>query len=275
MLYTCTHINIANVEVEIMGKIIAIMNQKGGVAKTTTTINLAAGLVELDKKVLVIDLDPQSSLSVAMDMLVDADDSMYAVICEGKDIKEITTNLRHDLDLAASSIDLSAADIKLVNEFAREWVLKKALSTVVEDYDYILIDCQPSLGLLVINAMVAADGIIIPCSTDYLALKGLTLLQSTIDKVKAALNPTIKQIGIVATMYDDRTIHSREVLELLKSEYNIVGTIATSVRVKDALLASQSLLEYDGTHKIAMQYSKLAKMLVDFDWEHGGDKLGK
>src|SRR5919206_2293438 len=194
-------------------RIIAMCNQKGGVGKTTSTINLGAALVEYGRKVLLIDLDPQGALSVGLGVPAQQlERTVYNALMERRttlaDVR-VPTDLP-GLDLVPSNIDLSAAEVQLVSEVAREQTLLRVLASVRDEYDYVLIDCQPSLGLLTVNALTAAEGVIIPLECEFFSLRGVALLVDTIDKVKERLNPALEISGILATMYDSRTVHCRE-----------------------------------------------------------------
>ncbi len=199
-------------------RIISMCNQKGGVGKTTTTINLGAALAEYGRKVLLVDFDPQGSLSVGLGVNpYDIDKSVYNLLMErGTALEDVVikTNVP-GMDLLPSNIDLSAAEVQLVTEVAREQVLSRALAPVVGDYDFVIIDCQPSLGLLTVNALTASHGVIVPLECEFFALRGVAMLVETIQKVQDRLNPELEIDGLVATMFDSRTVHSREVLARL------------------------------------------------------------
>jgi chromosome partitioning protein len=191
-------------------RVIAMCNQKGGVGKTTSTINLGAALAECGRRVLLVDFDPQGALSVGLGVNpMELDRTVYNCLMEKRvtvDDVLLKTNLQ-GMDLLPSNIDLSAAEVQLVGEVAREQTLKRILDPVIDDYDAVLIDCQPSLGLLTINALTASDGVIIPLECEFFSLRGVALLIQTIDKVKERLNPQLELEGILATMYDGRTLH--------------------------------------------------------------------
>ncbi len=244
--------------------IISIINQKGGVAKTTTTFNLAGNLASLGYKVLQIDIDPQGSLTIANGIEPQTlEKSMYDVLLNEMDMKEILIELEENLSLAPSNLDLSVGEISIVNIMARETILKRSLRRIKEGYDYILIDCPPNLGLLTINALTASDKVLIPVSTDYLALRGLELLVETIEKVKNNLNENLEILGIVATMHDLRTRHSGEILEVLKNnDYDLLGIINISTEVKDSILASIPLAKYNPNHKVSAQYKEVTDNLI-------------
>src|SRR5690606_5255251 len=196
-------------------RVIALCNQKGGVGKTTTTINLGASLAEYGRKVLAIDFDPQGALSAGLGVQTHDVPTVYDLLLgTSKDVEgTIVPSAIPGLDVLPANIDLSAAEVHLVNEVAREQILARVLRSVTPNYDVILIDCQPSLGLLTVNALTAAHGVLIPLECEYFALRGVALLVETIEKVRDRLNPAIRLDGILATMYDARTLHSREVLE--------------------------------------------------------------
>src|ERR1041384_4058558 len=203
---------------EMASKIIALAQQKGGVGKTTTVINLGSALAQRGKKVLLVDLDPQGALSAGLGLNpLSLEKTIYNVLRnQSVSIAEVITQSKTGCNLVPSNIDLAAAEVELVSEPGREHFLREALSPVINRYDYILIDCQPSLGLLTLNALSASSGVIIPVQTQYFALRGMDLLFQTIEKVQARLNPRLKIVGILPTMYDARTLHAREGLEEVK-----------------------------------------------------------
>src|ERR1700754_1282646 len=196
-------------------RIVAVCNQKGGVGKTTTTINLGAALAERGRKMLLVDFDPQGALSVGLGIQPhDIDSTVYNLLMErGVEAHDVLFETAvPNMDLLPSNIDLSGAEVQLVHEVGREFILGGTLKSVVPDYDYILIDCQPSLGLLTINALACADSVLVPLECEYFAMRGVALLMETIDKVQQRLNPNLTIDGLLGTMYDSRTLHTREVL---------------------------------------------------------------
>jgi len=253
-------------------RVIAMCNQKGGVGKTTTTINLAAALAEYGRKVLIVDFDPQGAASVGLGVNPhELDKTIYDLLVDRsvqiQDIIRPTGNdsLTGSLDLLPANIDLSAAEVQLVNEVARESILSRALRPVLDDYDVILIDCQPSLGLLTVNALTAAHGVLIPLECEFFALRGVALLVETIDKVRDRLNPRLELDGILATMYDPRTLHAREVVARVHEAFgdNLLHTmIGRTVKFPDASVAAEPITSYAPTHPGAQAYRQLARELV-------------
>ena len=249
-------------------RIIAMCNQKGGVGKTTTTINLGAALASYGRRVLLVDFDPQGAASAGLGVNAhELDATIYTELMKQRpDVREIIQPTAVEgLDLAPANIDLSAAEVQLVNEVAREQVLSRVLRSVIDDYDVILIDCQPPLGLLTVNALTAAHGVIIPLETEFFALRGVALLVETIDKVRDRLNPRLQTDGILATMYDGRTLHSKEVLARVREAFGdqVFSTvIGRTVKFPDASVATESILTYAPNHPGAYAYSKLARELI-------------
>ncbi len=249
-------------------RVIAMCNQKGGVGKTTTTINLGAALAELGRKVLLVDFDPQGALSVGLGVRAnDLDLTIYNLLVErGNDVHDaIRTTRTPNLDLLPANIDLSAAEVQLVGEVAREMVLARVLRPVLDEYDAILIDCQPSLGLLTVNALTAAHGVLIPLECEFFAMRGVALLVETIDKVCDRLNPRLEIDGILATMYDGRTLHSREVVRSVVDHFGdrVFHTVITrTVKFPDATLAAEPITAYAPSHGAAEAYRQLARELI-------------
>ncbi|KRC90018.1 chromosome partitioning protein [Terrabacter sp. Root85] len=249
-------------------RIIAMCNQKGGVGKTTTTINLGAALAELGRKVLVIDFDPQGALSVGLGVNAqELDTTIYNLLVErGHEIHDVIQQTRTpNLDLVPANIDLSAAEVQLVGEVAREQILARVLRPVVDEYDLVLIDCQPSLGLLTVNALTAAHGVIIPLECEFFAMRGVALLIDTIDKITDRLNPRLQVDGILATMYDSRTLHSREVVRSVVDHFGeqvFHTVISRTVKFPDATLAAEPITSYSSEHSGANAYRQLARELI-------------
>lgn len=250
------------------GRVIAMCNQKGGVGKTTTTINLGAALAEIGRRVLVVDFDPQGAASVGLGVSPhELDLTIYNLMMERTaDIRQVvrTTEIEN-LDLLPANIDLSAAEVQLVGEVARESVLSRVLRPVVDEYDVILVDCQPSLGLLTVNALTAAHGVLIRFECEFFALRGVALLVETIEKVRDRLNPRLEVDGILATMYDSRTLHSREVIARVHEAFGdtlLHTVIGRTVKFPDASVAAEPITSYAPNHPGAAAYRQLARELV-------------
>ncbi len=249
-------------------RIIALCNQKGGVGKTTSTINLGAALAELGRRVLLVDFDPQGALSVGLGVQPhQLDRTAYNLLMErGVTVDDVLLKTSvAGMDLLPSNIDLSAAEVQLVGEVAREQTLSRALAPVVEDYDYILIDCQPSLGLLTVNALTAAHGVIVPLECEFFSLRGVALLIDTIDKVRERLNPTLKLDGILATMYDGRTLHGREVFARVLEAFGdtVFDTVITrTVRFPETTVAGEPITSWAPTSAGAKAYRHLAREVL-------------
>ena len=248
-------------------RIIALCNQKGGVGKTTTSINLAASLAEYGRKVLAVDFDPQGALSAGLGIPTHDVPTIYDLLLDTKrDAHDaIVHSSVEGLDVMPANIDLSAAEVHLVNEVARETILARVLRQVAGEYDVILIDCQPSLGILTVNALTAAHGVIIPLECEFFALRGVALLIETIDKVRDRLNPSITMDGLLATMYDPRTLHSREVLERVVEAFGddvLETVIGRTVKFPDASVSGVPITEFAPEHAAAQAYLRLARELV-------------
>ncbi|MCH8613013.1 AAA family ATPase [Arsenicicoccus dermatophilus] len=249
-------------------RVIAMCNQKGGVGKTTTTINLGAALAELGRKVLMVDFDPQGALSVGFGIRPnDLDTTIYNLLVDRRiDIRDVVQPTRTDnVDVVPANIDLSAAEVQLVGEVAREQILARVLRPVLDDYDVILVDCQPSLGLLTVNALTAAHGVIIPLECEFFAMRGVALLVETIEKIVDRLNPRLQIDGILATMYDGRTLHSREVVRSVVDHFGDTvfhTVISRTVKFPDATLAAEPITSYASAHSGAEAYRQLARELI-------------
>ncbi|MFI5664722.1 ParA family protein [Streptomyces sp. NPDC051684] len=249
-------------------KIIAMCNQKGGVGKTTSTINLGAALAEYGRRVLLVDFDPQGALSVGLGVNpMELDLTVYNLLMErGMAADEVLLKTAvPNMDLLPSNIDLSAAEVQLVSEVARESTLQRALKPLMADYDYIVIDCQPSLGLLTVNALTAAHKVIVPLECEFFALRGVALLTETIEKVQERLNPDLELDGILATMYDSRTVHSREVLARVVEAFdnNVYHTvIGRTVRFPETTVAGEPITTYASNSVGAAAYRQLAREVL-------------
>lgn len=251
-----------------MARVISLANQKGGVGKTTTTINLGAAIAEHDKRVLLVDFDPQGALSVGMGINpMTLDLTVYNMLLDRsmEPAAAVMKTATPGVDLLPSNIDLSAAEVVLVSEVAREQALKRALAPIKGEYDYILIDCQPSLGLLTVNALTASDSVIVPLECEYFALRGMALLLDTVDKVRDRLNPELELQGIVLTLFDGRTLHAKEVLERVREAFGpklFSTVIPKTIRFAEAPVAGEPILTYASDSKGSGAYRALAKEVL-------------
>jgi chromosome partitioning protein len=248
-------------------RIISLCNQKGGVGKTTTTINLGAALAGYGRRVLAIDFDPQGALSAGLGVQTHDVPTIYDLLLSGSKDPAIAIQETGvaGLDIIPANIDLSAAEVHLVNEVAREQILARVLRKVSADYDVILIDCQPSLGILTVNALTASHGVLIPLECEFFALRGVALLIETIDKVRDRLNPAIELDGILATMFDSRTLHSREVLERVVDAFGdsvLETVIGRTVKFPDASVAGVPITDFAPEHPAAKAYCQVARELI-------------
>ena len=248
-----------------MSRVIAFANQKGGVAKTTSTLNLAVALAEQGHSVLAIDLDPQGNLTMSQGLNPDViERSMYDVLVHRLPIEQILH--KGEVDLAVSSIDLAGAELALASMIGRERALEKALLPMKGEYEFILIDTPPSLGLLTINALVASNGVIVPVQCEYLSLRGLVQLENTMSMIREHLNPGVAIEGILPTLFDGRTLHSREAVEILKENFGdlVFKTwIRKTIRYAEAPVKGSSILKYDPTGSAAEAYRELAKEVLN------------
>ena len=249
-----------------MSRIISVANQKGGVGKTTTVLNLGSALHKEGQRVLVVDLDPQAALTTSLHPSgVGARKTIYDVLLSQRSLSEAIIRSRSGPDLVPASIDLAAAELELAAEMGRERVLHDALLPVAARYDFILIDCPPSLGLLTVNAFVAAQEVLVPLQCEYLAMRALNLLLRTIDRVRARLNPNLELAGILVTMFNGRTLHAQEVLAEVQRGFKgkvFPVVVRSSVRFKESPAAGLSILDYAGTHDGARAYRELAKEVL-------------
>ncbi|HYZ55936.1 MAG TPA: ParA family protein [Streptosporangiaceae bacterium] len=267
-------------EVHGPARVVAVCNQKGGVGKTTTTINLGAALAEQGRRVLLVDFDPQGALSVGLGIQPhDIDSTVYNLLME-RDItaRDVLFKTQVDgMDLLPSNIDLSGAEVQLVHEVGREYVLGGVLEPVIPDYDIVMIDCQPSLGLLTLNALACAHGVLIPLECEYFAMRGVALLMETIDKVSRRLNQRLEIDGLLATMYDSRTLHTREVLTNIVNGFGdkVFHTVINrTVRFPDATVAGEPITRFDPGSMGASSYRELAKEVLE-RWRQTGAGHGE
>jgi chromosome partitioning protein len=250
-----------------MGKIIAIANQKGGVGKTTTSINLAASLGVLEKKVLLIDADPQANASSGLGIDVEAlEGGTYHVLEHSLSARDaIVKTTSPNLDIIPANIDLVAIEIELVDKEDREYMLKKALVAIKDDYDYILIDCAPSLGLITLNSLVAADSVIVPIQCEYFALEGLGKLLNTIKSIQNIHNSDLEIEGLLLTMFDSRLRLSNQVVDEVRKHFSSMvfdTIIRRNIRLGEAPSYGESIIAYDATSKGAVNYLNLAQELI-------------
>ena len=257
-----------------MGKCIAVANQKGGVGKTTTSVNLSSCLAAYGRKVLLIDTDPQGNASSGVGAVKEEiEKSVYDVIINGESMKDVIVSTEyHNLDLCPSNINLAGAEIELVGEDNREFLLKEALDTVKDDYDFIIIDCPPSLGLLTLNSFVCADSVIIPIQCEYYALEGLSQLTNTIRKIRGAFNPELEIEGVLLTMYDTRTNLSVQVAREVKKYYGpklYKSVIPRNVRLSEAPSFGQPINIYDKNSKGSACYMSLASEVIRANMKRG------
>jgi chromosome partitioning protein len=245
-------------------KVIAFANQKGGVAKTTTTLNLAAAFAEQGHRVLCVDMDPQGNLTMSQGVDPEAlEHSMYDVLVNDHPIRDVIQ--KAEVDVACASIDLAGAEIAMSMKIGRERSLAKALRAVAGDYDFVCIDTPPSLGLLTINALTAANKVIVPVQCEYLSMRGLAQLQNTLEMIRENLNPDVEIEGILPTLVDTRTLHAREALELLEESFGdqvFVTRIRKTIRFAEAPVRGMSVLRYDPNGTAADAYRRLAKEVL-------------
>jgi chromosome partitioning protein len=246
-------------------KVIAFANQKGGVAKTTTTLNVAVAFAEKGHRVLCVDMDPQGNLTMSQGIDPDTvEKSMYDVLVHHMSIREVIR--KREIDVACSSIDLAGAEIAMSTQIGRERSLEKALAPIGEDYDFICIDTPPSLGLLTINALTAANKVIVPVQCEYLSMRGLIQLQNTLSMIRENLNPNIEIEGILPTLVDARTVHAKEAIEILEENFGdqvFASRIRKTVRFAEAPVKGMSVLKYDPDGTAAHAYRQLAEEVLE------------
>lgn len=245
-------------------KVIAIANQKGGVAKTTTTHNLGVALAAQGKRVLLIDLDSQASLTISVGLEpLEVEQTIVDVLRkEGLPLMECVQRLSDRLHIVTSIIDLAPMEMEMLSRASREKILDRALRPVREQYDFILIDCPPQLSILTINALSCADGVVIPVKTDYLAYRGLTQLQDSIQEIQELINPGLKVLGVIATLYDTRVADDREILALLRKEYNLLGVIKRLAVAKKGIYDGLAAVEQAPNSELAKEYVAIAEMIM-------------
>jgi chromosome partitioning protein len=248
-----------------MAHVLAFANQKGGVAKTTSTLNLGVALTELGKRVLAVDMDPQGNLTMSQGIDPEnLEKSLFDVLVHRLPIEDVIVH--SELDVATSTIDLAGAEMALSSQIGRERALEKALKPIQERYDYILIDTPPSLGLLTINALAASDGVIVPVQCEYLSLRGLLQLERTLEMIRENINPRVKIQGILATLFDARTLHGREAIEILKENFGPLvfkTVVRKTIKFAEAPVQGSSVLKYDPRGKGAEAYRSLAREVLN------------
>ncbi|KFI68590.1 ParA family protein [Bifidobacterium magnum] len=248
-------------------RVIAMCNQKGGVGKTTSSINIAGALMQYGRRVLIVDFDPQGAATVGLGINANAvENTVYTALFNPRiDVHDVIQHTKFDnLDVMPANIDLSAAELQLVTEVAREQVLASVLRPIRNEYDVIIIDCQPSLGLLTVNALTAADGVIIPVAAEFFALRGVALLMQSIEKVQARINPSLEVYGVLVTMFT-RTLHCDEVLQRIYEAFGdkvFHTVIARSIKLPDANVAAEPITTFLPNHKTAKEYREVARELV-------------
>lgn len=247
-----------------MARIIALSNQKGGVAKTTSTHNLAVALTLKGQKVLMVDLDSQASLTISTGLEpLEIENNVVSILTKnGKGVNECIQSLNDKLHIVTSIIDLARLEVDMLSRTSREKILERALNPVKDDYDYILIDCPPQLSILTINALSCCDGVVIPVKTDYLAYRGLSQLQDTIDEIKQDINPKLKVLGVIATMYEMRVSDDTAILEMLKKNHNVLGIVKKQAAAKKGLLDGLSVVEQSPSSEVAEEYMKISDMII-------------
>ena len=250
---------------KMVGMIIAMANQKGGVAKTTCAYNLGVAFANKGKKVLLIDFDSQASLtiSVGIDPLDVEDNIVSALKKNGKSITECVNKLNSNLYIVTSIIDLAQIEMEMMTRASREKILDRALSSVKKEYDYIIIDCPPQLGILTINALSCADSVVIPVKTDYLAYRGLTQLEDTITEIRELINPELTNLGVIATLYEMKIKDDNEILQELQKKYKVIGVIKKLAIAKKGIYDGQSVVEQSPSSELAMEYMKIADVICE------------
>ncbi len=248
-----------------MAQVLAFANQKGGVAKTTSTVNLGVALVEMGKRVLAVDMDPQGNLTMSQGIDPEnLEKSMYDVLVHRLPIDDVI--LSNEIDVAAATIDLAGAEMALSTQIGRERALERALKPMQDKYDYILIDTPPSLGLLTINALAASDGVIVPVQCEYLSLRGLLQLERTLEMIREDINPRVRIRGILPTLFDSRTLHGREAIEILKENFGPLvfkTVVRKTIKFAEAPVQGSSVLKYDPRGKGAEAYRSLAREVLN------------
>ncbi len=252
-----------------MSTIIALANQKGGVAKTTTTHNLGVALASKGKRVLMVDLDSQASLTISTGLEpLDIECNVASLFGVHKTaVKDCIQALNDNLHIITSIIDLAQLEMEMVSRISKEKILDRALEPIKTEYDYILIDCPPQLGILTMNALSCADGVIVPTKTDYLAYRGLSQLMTTVNDIKELINPKLQVLGVIATMFETRVTDDAVILDMLKENYNLIGVVKKLAVAKKGLLQGLSAIEQNPTSEVAEEYMKISEMIISECYE--------
>lgn len=252
-----------------MSTIIAFANQKGGVAKTTCTHNIGVALAKRGKKVLLLDLDSQASLTISVGIEpLEIENNIISVLDKRKcNIQECIQKLKENVHIITSSIELASLEMEMLSRASREKILDRALNSIKEEYDFILIDCPPQLSILTINALSCADSVIIPTKTDYLSYRGIELLMDTIAEIKELINPRLEVLGAIATLYNMRSNDDKDILNGLKSKYNVIGVVKMLVSAKKGIYDGLSVVEKEPNSEISIEYIKIADMLLNEKYE--------
>lgn len=252
-----------------MSKIIALANQKGGVAKTTTTHNVGVALASKGKRVLMVDLDSQASLTISTGLEpLDIENNVASLLGTHKiHVKDCIQPLNDNLHIITSIIDLAQLEMEMVSRISKEKILDRALEPVKAEYDYILIDCPPQLGILTMNALSCADGVIVPTKTDYLAYRGLSQLMNTVQDIKELINPRLEVLGVIATMFETRVTDDVAILDMLKENYNLIGVVKKLAIAKKGLLQGLSAIEQTPSNEVAEEYMKISEMIINERYE--------
>lgn len=248
-----------------MGKVIAFANQKGGVAKTTSAYNVGVSLAEKEKKTLLIDLDPQASLTISAGLEpLECEKTIVAALSKERSrIETAVLTLTDNLHIVTSRPELAQLEMELIGRSVRETILKRALEPIKKEYDFILIDCPPQLSILTINALSACDWVIIPCKTDYLAYRGLELLQDTIADIKALINPGLEVMGVIATLYEKRVKDDNEILQALQEQHNVLGVIKKMAIVKKGVYDGLAVSQRAPKNDVAAEYDKVSQYIME------------
>ena len=248
-----------------MGKIISFANQKGGVAKTTSTYNVGVSLSRKGKKILIIDLDSQASLTISAGLEpFEYEKSIVSVMNkEGLQIAECACKLNEKLDIVTSRLELAQLEIEMIGRPMREMILQRAIEPVKKDYDYILIDCPPQLSILTINALACSDYVIVPVKTDYLAYRGVELLQETIEEIQSIINPRLEVLGVIATLYEMRIKDDKEILQALRDKYNVIAVVKKLAIAKKGIYDGLAVSEQSPDNDIAREYDKVCNYIIE------------